>query len=169
MIKDPHVSPSRAPFLLLLALLAAPAATQTTAPPTYDPRITFAPLTLPQPVNSYRSGSGAPGPAYWQNEADYAMHANLNPVAKVLTNDEIITYTNNSPDTLPSLWILLEQNSNATLFDILEDIERRIIIEKLERSNWNQTEAADQFHIPLSTLNQKIKRLNIEIRKKGRE
>ena len=52
---------------------------------------------------------------------------------------------------------------------ILEDIERRIIIEKLERCNGNQTEAAEQFLIPLSTLNQKIKRLTIEIRKKGRE
>ena len=64
---------------------------------------------------------------------------------------------------------MLEHNPNATLFDILEDIERRIIIEKLEHCNWNQTDAAEQFHIPLSTLNQKIKRLNIEIRKKGRE
>jgi DNA-binding NtrC family response regulator len=64
---------------------------------------------------------------------------------------------------------MLQHNPNASLFDILEDIERRIIIEKLERSNWNQTEAAEQFRIPLSTLNQKIKRLNIEIRKKGRE
>jgi DNA-binding NtrC family response regulator len=64
---------------------------------------------------------------------------------------------------------LLQLNPNASLFDILEDIERRIIIEKLERCNWNQTDAAEQFHIPLSTLNQKIKRLNIEIRKKGRE
>ena len=64
---------------------------------------------------------------------------------------------------------LLEHNPNASLFDILEDIERRIIIEKLERCNWNQTDAAEQFHIPLSTLNQKIKRLNVEIRKKGRE
>jgi DNA-binding NtrC family response regulator len=64
---------------------------------------------------------------------------------------------------------LLEHNPNASLFDILEDIERRIIIEKLERNNWNQTDAAEQFHIPLSTLNQKIKRLNIEIRKKGRD
>jgi DNA-binding NtrC family response regulator len=64
---------------------------------------------------------------------------------------------------------LLEHSPNASLFDILEDIERRIIIEKLERCNWNQTDAAEQFHIPLSTLNQKIKRLNIEIRKKGRE
>ena len=64
---------------------------------------------------------------------------------------------------------LLEHNPNSSLFDILEDIERRIIIEKLERCNWNQTDAAEQFRIPLSTLNQKIKRLNIEIRKKARE
>jgi DNA-binding NtrC family response regulator len=64
---------------------------------------------------------------------------------------------------------LLEHNPNASLFNILEDIERRIIVEKLERCNWNQTDAAEQFHIPLSTLNQKIKRLNIEIRKKGRD
>ncbi len=64
---------------------------------------------------------------------------------------------------------LLEHSPNASLFDILEDIERRIIVDKLERSNWNQTEAAEQFRIPLSTLNQKIKRLNIEIRKKLKE
>ncbi len=64
---------------------------------------------------------------------------------------------------------LLEHNPNSSLFDILEVIERRIIIEKLERCNWNQTDAAEQFRIPLSTLNHKIKRLNIEIRKKGRE
>ena len=64
---------------------------------------------------------------------------------------------------------LLEHNPNSSLFDILEVIERRIIIEKLERCNWNQTDAAEQFRIPLSTLNQKIKRLNIEIRKRGRE
>jgi DNA-binding NtrC family response regulator len=64
---------------------------------------------------------------------------------------------------------LLEHNPDASLFDILEDIERRIIVDKLEHSNWNQTEAAEQFHIPLSTLNQKIKRLNIEIKKRVKE
>jgi DNA-binding NtrC family response regulator len=64
---------------------------------------------------------------------------------------------------------LLEHNMDASLFDILEDIERRIIMDKLERCNWNQTEAAEQFRIPLSTLNQKIKRLNIEIRKRIKE
>ncbi len=64
---------------------------------------------------------------------------------------------------------LLAHNPNASLFDIIEDIERRIIVEKLERCGWNQTDAAEQFRIPLSTLNQKIKRLNIEIKKRGRE
>lgn len=64
---------------------------------------------------------------------------------------------------------LLDHNPDASLFDILEDIERRIIIEKLERCNWNQTEAAEQFRIPLSTLNQKIKRLNVEIKKRNKE
>ena len=64
---------------------------------------------------------------------------------------------------------LLEHNPDASLFDILEDIERRIIVDKLERCNWNQTDAAEQFRIPLSTLNQKIKRLNIEIKKRLKE
>jgi DNA-binding NtrC family response regulator len=64
---------------------------------------------------------------------------------------------------------LLDHNPNASLFDILEDIERRIIIDKLEHCNWNQTDAAEQFRIPLSTLNQKIKRLSIEIKKRVKE
>jgi len=56
---------------------------------------------------------------------------------------------------------------DASLFEIVADFERRIIIEKLEQSNWSQTDAADQLKVPLSTLNQKIKRLDIKIRKKG--
>jgi DNA-binding NtrC family response regulator len=64
---------------------------------------------------------------------------------------------------------LIEHHADASLFEIMEDCERRIITDMLEKCGWNQTEAADQFHVPLSTLNQKIKRLNIEIRKKGRD
>jgi DNA-binding NtrC family response regulator len=64
---------------------------------------------------------------------------------------------------------LLEQRPDASLFDVIEDIERRIIADRLERCNWNQTEAAEFFRVPLSTLNQKIKRLNIEVKKRGRE
>ena len=64
---------------------------------------------------------------------------------------------------------VLEARADASLFDVMEDCERQIIIGMLEKCAWNQTEAAERFHIPLSTLNQKIKRLNIEIKKKGRE
>jgi DNA-binding NtrC family response regulator len=56
---------------------------------------------------------------------------------------------------------------DATLFQIVNDYERRVIIERLEQANWSQTEAAEGLHVPLSTLNQKIKRLDIKIRKKG--
>jgi Peptidase family M1 domain len=88
----------------------ASAATGLAPESTYDPRLTFAPLTLPDPVNAYRSSNGAPGPSYWQNEADYELHAALDTAAKQLHTDETITYTNNSPDTLTSLWVMLEQN-----------------------------------------------------------
>jgi DNA-binding NtrC family response regulator len=61
----------------------------------------------------------------------------------------------------------LDSGSGASLFGIMEDCERRIIIDMLEKCGWNQTEAAERFRVPLSTLNQKIKRLAIEIRKKN--
>jgi len=64
---------------------------------------------------------------------------------------------------------LLNHRQDASLFEIMEEIERGIVADRLERCNWNQTEAAEFFRIPLSTLNQKIKRLNIEIRKRTRE
>src|SRR5262249_7694307 len=55
---------------------------------------------------------------------------------------------------------------NTSLFEIIDAFERRVIIEMLEQTGWSQTEAADNFKIPLSTLNQKIKRHGIEIKKK---
>src|SRR5712672_3002865 len=62
---------------------------------------------------------------------------------------------------------VMDTDPSASLFDIMEDCERRIIMDMLEKCGWNQTEAAERFHVPLSTLNQKIKRLNIEIKKKN--
>jgi len=80
------------------------------------------------------------------------------------------------PELLPdqiagrsSAFSALDRRTDASLFDIMEDCERQIIVEMLEKCNWNQTDAAEHFHIPLSTLNQKIKRLNIDIKKKNRE
>ena len=55
--------------------------------------------------------------------------------------------------------------ADASLFEIVADYERRIIIERLEQFGWSQTDAAEHLKVPLSTLNQKIKRLNIEIKK----
>ena len=63
----------------------------------------------------------------------------------------------------------LDHKADSSLFDIMEEIERRIIADRLERCNWNQTEAAEFLKIPLSTLNQKIKRLNVEIKKRNRD
>src|ERR1700734_883262 len=57
--------------------------------------------------------------------------------------------------------------STPSLFEILEEVERRIIVDMLERTNWNQTEASERFQVPLSTLNQKIKRLGIETRRRN--
>ena len=81
-----------------------------TAQGPYDPRAVFAPLTLPEPANRYRSANGAPGPDYWQNRADYVITAHLEPKTKTLSGVVTITYTNNSPDWLDVLWLQLDQN-----------------------------------------------------------
>ncbi len=70
----------------------------------------FAPLSLPTP-NIYRNGNGAPGPKYWQNKVDYSIRAELDTSTKKLTGSLLMTYFNNSPDTLDFLWIHLEQNA----------------------------------------------------------
>jgi DNA-binding NtrC family response regulator len=89
----------------------------------------------------------------------------------VLSNGPTLT-----PDLLPAQLrgntystALLEQKADASLFDVMEEIERRIIADRLERCNWNQTEASEYFRVPLSTLNQKIKRLNITLKKRTRD
>ena len=60
-----------------------------------------------------------------------------------------------------------ENLEGRSLFEIMEACERRIILEVLEKSGWSQTEAAERFKIPLSTLNQKIKRLQIDIKRRA--
>ncbi|GAL66303.1 M1 family metallopeptidase [Jejuia pallidilutea] len=73
----------------------------------------FEPIdNLLSPPNSYRTASGAPGKAYWQQRADYKIKATINESNNTLTGEETITYYNNSPDDLSYLWIQLEQNVN---------------------------------------------------------
>ncbi len=67
---------------------------------------------LPTP-NVYRTGGGAPGPWYYQQQADYEMQIMLDDVNQRIYGEEVITYTNNSPDPLEYLWIQLDQNRRA--------------------------------------------------------
>ena len=57
--------------------------------------------------------------------------------------------------------------ADASLFEIVADFERRTILEYLDRFNWSQTETSEALRVPLSTLNQKIKRLNIDVKRRG--
>ena len=66
---------------------------------------------LPTP-NNYRTGSGAPGHEYWQQQADYKIVATLNDENQQLSGEETITYINNSPDVLSYLWLQLDQNNH---------------------------------------------------------
>ena len=63
--------------------------------------------------NMFRTGSGAPGPAYYQQQADYKMNIELDDKNKKIYGNETITYTNNSPDVLEFLWVQLDQNMRA--------------------------------------------------------
>jgi hypothetical protein len=62
--------------------------------------------------NMYRSASGAPGPKYWQQKADYDISARLDDDKQRLDGTETITYYNNSPDPLTYLWLQLDENEH---------------------------------------------------------
>ncbi len=93
---------------LVLALTGLQAAT---AQSTNSGTDKFAQLEtmLPTP-NAYRTASGAPGPDYWQQRADYDIKVTLDDAKQAITGRETITYTNLSPDVLPYLWVQLDQN-----------------------------------------------------------
>jgi len=92
---------------------------------------------LPTP-NVYRTASGAPGHRYYQQKADYKITLELDDEKQIIRGEEIITYTNNSPDPLSYLWLQLDQNQTAKNshsklinvermqdFRTIQDLERR--------------------------------------------
>ena len=76
----------------------------------YNHREAFDPNFYPQTGTQYRSASGAPGPLYWQNRADYNINCTLDTLHHKVSGTVAITYTNNSPDALNFLWLQLDQN-----------------------------------------------------------
>jgi DNA-binding NtrC family response regulator len=108
---------------------------------------------------------------------DYEWPGNVRELENAMERGVVLSTSRSiTPDLLPAQLTgstysasLLDHQPDASLFDLMEEIERRIIADRLERCHWNQTEAAEYFRIPLSTLNQKIKRLNVEIKKRTRD
>ncbi|MEO9080174.1 MAG: M1 family metallopeptidase [Rhodanobacter sp.] len=98
-----------AAMLFVSTLVSAPA-TAADSHAGFDPQALFAPLSLPNAVNAFRSGAGRPGPQFWQNRADYSIQARIDPATHTLSGEETITYTNHSPDALDELWVQLDQN-----------------------------------------------------------
>ena len=107
--------PTASRLTLLLAIflaLTSQAFAQNTPPaPPGNDRL-FAPLDVPAPTD-YRTAEGRPGPAYWQQRADYHIAVSLDPATHEISGSVRITYTNNSPQALHQLWIQLDQNAFA--------------------------------------------------------
>ncbi|WP_281323692.1 M1 family metallopeptidase [Flavobacterium sp. IMCC34518] len=125
--------------------------------------------------NMFRTASGAPGPAYYQQQADYKIDVELDDKNAKLSGSETITYYNNSPDNLEYLWIQLDQNqaaknSQSPLVEN-EKIEQVLPVNKftneylkpgLERG-FNIEYVKDVKGSPLSyTINQTMMRINLE-------
>jgi len=108
---------------------------------------------------------------------NYSWPGNVRELENVIERAVVLSSSEQiGPDLLPEQVTgrggaipMIASRPDASLFDVMEECERQIILDMLEKCSWNQTETAERFHIPLSTLNQKIKRLSIEIKKKSRE
>jgi hypothetical protein len=92
---------------------------------------------LPTP-NEYRTGSGAPGPRYWQQKADYDIAVELNDENQTIQGVETITYHNNSPETLTYLWLQLDQNLLAK-----DNLTSKTQVTQLRDSSFTKELAAD--------------------------
>jgi hypothetical protein len=153
--------------MLATAAFALPAVGQGPAgTPTFDTTgvgdtSMFAPLTLPA-ANIYRTGSGAPGPKYWQNRADYDLEATLDTAKTTLSGKLRLRYTNNSPDTLRFIWMQMEQNAfkDKSLNSFIFPQESRFgargfeggdVVEHFEQIGTINTRAGASAKTPLKT------------------
>ena len=93
---------------VLFAFCAGNVLAQTTS--RFDQHKLWDPQFYPSNGTVYRSAGGAPGEKYWSNRADYTIHSVLDTAQHALSGDVTVTYTNNSPDELPFLWLQVDQN-----------------------------------------------------------
>lgn len=103
----------------------------------YDYHETFGPGFYTKNGTEFRAASGEPGYKYWQNRADYQLAAKLNDQTNEIIGSEVLTYTNNSPQTLGFMWMQLDQN----LFKL--DSRGTAIVPPAGSRNWGRGEAFD--------------------------
>ncbi len=96
-------------ILLFLFIYSYNVGAQTPKPPYTSSKFEQLDELLPTP-NTYRTGDGSPGPAYWQQKADYKIKVTLNDDNQTMEGTETITYYNNSPQNLNYIWLQLDQN-----------------------------------------------------------
>src|ERR1043166_6908495 len=96
-------------FALVLAALQQPAVGPTTLPPQAGDTSPFRRLVLPAPT-LIREGSGAPGPRYWQQRADYTIRASLDTATHTIAGREATRSTTNPPAPLRYLCLQLDQS-----------------------------------------------------------
>lgn len=114
---------------------------------------------LPTP-NEQRSASGAPGPKYWQQRADYKIAVELDDAKQRIIGSETITYFNNSPDTLTYLWLQLDQNifaaaSEANITATAPELKREVPPVSFDARN---PLPPGQLQLPYGTLDQLLAR-----------
>lgn len=115
----------------------------------YDPKDFYVPSFNPTTGNVFRSSNGTPGPMYWQNSADYLIHATLSEKDTSITGDVTINYTNNSPDKLDHLWLQLDQNlfdpssRGAAATPVSGD---RFDVQGFDRGGYHITEVVITYH-----------------------
>lgn len=163
--------------LFFPALLFAQEKTATVAPKQtgkYDTNKFSQMYDLLATPNMFRTASGAPGPAYYQQQADYKIDIELDDKNSRLSGSEIVTYYNNSPDTLEYLWVQLDQNQAAKnsqtplaesqrMDQVLPvgNFANKFLKEELERG-FNIEFVKDAKGNPLSyTINQTMMRINL--------
>ncbi len=136
---------------------------------------------LPTP-NEYRSASGAPGPKYWQQRADYIIDAEIDEANNLLKGRETITYFNNSPEPLKYLWLQLDQNVNKKgnedfgyLFGNLKDSINTLYAQYLVRpiefaAGYTIESLSDKTGKPLAvTINNTMMRIDLPVQMKPNE
>ena len=132
---------------------------------------------LLQDPNEYRTASGAPGPKYWQQRADYDINVDINEEANLLTGTETVTYFNNSPDILTYIWLQVDENfhhpNSDNNYDKQSSMGSRLTHQQLLQMNpkeylngygVNITALTDATGRPLSyTVNQTMMRVEMPI------